>query len=111
MAGIDFETDGFFGNMASMRMDIEKYEKWCERYEEFRYKYPEWITKSGSGVPVWKMDDNHLDNTINLIQMKDKENNWLKVLNQEKTYRSLKKEIVSLKNSLARYEEIADKVF
>jgi hypothetical protein len=29
MAGIDFETDGFFGNMASMRMDIQEYEDWC----------------------------------------------------------------------------------
>jgi len=111
MAGIDFETAGFFGEMASMRMDIQEYEDWCRKYESFRHNYPQWITKSGTGISICDMDDNHLNNTINLIHRKDSDNTWLKVLNQEKTYRSLKKEIVSLKNSLVKYEEIADKVF
>lgn len=111
MSQIDLEIDRFFGEMASMRIDIQEYEDWCRKYESFRHNYPQWITKSGTGISIWNMDDNHLNNTINLIQKKDSDNTWLKVLNQERTYRELLVKIKTLKEELAKMEEISNVVF
>lgn len=108
---MNLEIDGFFGEIASLRMDLSDYEKWCKNYESFRYKYPQWKMKNGKGINLYDMEDNHLANTIRLVEKKDPENTWLKVLKQEETYRKLKKEIFELKLSLERMEEISDKVF
>lgn len=111
MSQIDLEIDRFFGEMASMRIDIQEYEDWCRKYESFRYNYPQWTMKSGEKISIWDMNDNHLINTINLLQRKDSENTWLKVLNQEKTYRELLSKIKVLKEDLFKMEEISDLVF
>ena len=108
---MDLEIDRFFGNIASLRMDLNDYEKWCKDYESFRYKYPQWKMKDGKGINLYDMEDNHLANTIRLVEKKDPESTWLKVLKQEETYRKLKKKIFELKLSLERMEEISDKVF
>lgn len=111
MSAIDDITNKFFGEITSLRMDIKEYEDWCHSYERFRYKYPQWTMKSGEKISIWNMNDTHLINTINLIQRKDSGNTWLKVLNQEKTYRELLSKIKALKESLFEMEEISDLVF
>ena len=111
MSQIDLEIDRFFGEIASVRMDIQEYEDWCKKYENFRYHYPQWTMKSGEKISIWNMNDDHLINTINLIQRKDSGNTWLKVLNQEKTYRELLSKIKILKEELAKMEEVSDLVF
>lgn len=106
---MDWETDKFFSQMASIRMDINDYENWCNTYESFHY--PEWTMKNGKTIPLKNMSDEHLENTINLIERKDKTNSWLQILKQEKTYRKNKKKIIELKQELKSFEEIADEIY
>lgn len=108
---MDQEIDRFFGKMASIRMDIQDYENWCEKYESFRREYPQWITRTNEAISIYDMEDDHLNNTIKMLEKKDKENSWLEVLKQEKTYRELKSKIKDLKKELSSYEDTADKVF
>lgn len=107
--GIDFETDGFFGSMASMRMDLEDYNRWCRTYESFNY--PKWTMRDGEQIALGDMTDNHLENTIALVEKKDPNNGWLGALQQEKRYRELQSKIKSLKSELAKMEEIISIVF
>lgn len=107
--GIDFETDGFFGSMASMRMDLEDYNRWCRTYESFNY--PKWTMKDGNQIALGDMSDRHLANTIALVERKEPDNGWLVALKQEKTYRELKSKIKTLKSELAKMEEISNIVF
>ena len=107
--GIDFETDGFFGEMASMRMDLETYKEWCRAYESFNY--PKWTMKDGNEIALGDMSVSHIDNSISMIGKKDPSNGWINIFKQEKKYRSLKDKIATLQLDLGKMEEIMDKVF
>ena len=107
--GIDFETDGFFGEMASMRMDLEAYKEWCRTYESFNY--PKWTMKDGSQIALCDITDSHLDNAIALVGRREPDNGWINIFKQEKKYRSIKDKIATLQLDLGKMEEIMDKVF
>lgn len=106
---IDFEIDRFFGKIASIRMDIQDIEKWCNTYEGFNY--PKWTTKEGSQIALKDMTDEHLRNTISLVRRKDPTNTWLKALLQEKTYRELRIKLDSLISELENMEKISETIF
>ena len=107
--GIDFETDGFFGEMASMRMDLETYKEWCSTYESFNY--PKWTMKDGNEIALGDMSESHIDNSISMLDKKNHTNGWIDILKQEKKYRSLKDKIATLQLDLEKMEEIMNEVF
>lgn len=108
---MELEIDRFFGEIASIRMDISDYQNWCNEYQKFRNNYPAWTTKDGNKVHIYNMTDSHLSNTIAFVEKKDPEAIWLQILKQEQTYRKLLKKISSLKEELYVLEGICDKVF
>ena len=111
MAAIDLETDGFFGSMANMRLDLEDYQKWCQKYESFRDKYV-WETRDGTKIPISQMSDTHIQNSINYCKKREGwRPGWIKALNQEQTYRGLKKKIQTIQEQLSKMEDVMDKVF
>lgn len=111
MSAIDYEIEDFFGKIASIRMDKQTYENWCENYEAFRYKYPQWITKTNEAINIYDMDDNHINNTISMLEERDKNNSWIAILKQEKNYRELKNKIKELNIELSAYQKVANLVF
>ena len=109
MSAIDLDIDGFFGEIASIRMDVQRYTEWCRAYEDF--VYPKWTTKSGEKIALSDMSDTHLENTISLLYNKDPNNGWLIIMENEKKYRRIKKKLVNLRKKLSEMEDIADKIF
>ena len=111
MAAIDWEIDRFFGSMLNMRLDLEDYQKWCRKYESFREEYI-WETRDGTKIPVSRMSDTHIQNSINYCKKrKGWRTGWIKALNQEQTYRELKKKIQTIQEQLSETEDVVNKVF
>lgn len=105
---MDFEIDKFFGEIASIRMDIDDLRRWCSKYETFKY---EWTTRYGTKIKLSNMTEQHLNNTIALVKRKDPTNEWLIALEQEKTYRKYRERLSKLTRELAEMEEVRDMVF
>lgn len=108
---MDLEIDRFFGELASLRFDLDEFEEWCEKYEKFRYEYPKWTTKGGTKISIYKMTNEHLANTIALLKLRDSNSTWLKVLNQEQTYRNLQKRIEEYRCKINQMEDVMSVVF
>jgi len=99
--------------MVSLRWDIEDYEKWMADYESKRQTYPAWVTKDGTHIWIYEIEDSHLDNLIPFIERKDPENktHWLDVFKAEKRYRELKAKMPKMKSELAHMEYVSDVCF
>lgn len=106
--GIDNEIDRFFNAYASMHMDLMDYEQWCRIYESF--ERPKWTMKNGEQIALCDMTDEHLENTIALVERKEPNNNWIKILRKQKTYRKLKRKIVDIKSELSKRQVIREKM-
>ena len=50
------------------------------------------------------MDDNHINNTISMLEERDKNNSWIAILKQEKNYRELKNSIGCIHKNLSYYD-------
>lgn len=113
MAAIDNLVSSFFNELITLRWDIEDYTSWMKKYESQRYKYPEWITKSGKHIKIYDLEDSHLDNLISFVAKKDKENktHWIDVLKSEQRYRKLKSTVYDMQDKLAVMESIEDTVY
>ena len=109
MSAIDLEMDRFFGEIASIRMDINVYEEWCRKYEAF--EYPKWKTKDGNEIALSDMSDTHLANTISMLEKIESDSGWLKAMKQERKYRIYKCKIKELQNELTFLDEISSSIF
>lgn len=110
MSAIDNEIARFCDSMACLRWDIEDYEKWMRDYEGKRQTYPAWVTRDGTHIWIYEIEDSHLDNLIPFVQRRDPENktHWVDVFRAEKRYRQLKKELPRMKGELANMEYVSD---
>lgn len=113
MSAIDLDIDRFFGEIVSTRMEIEECTKWINDYETKRYDYPCWKTRDGENIPIYNITDSHLDNLIPFIEKQDPNNetNWIELFKTEKFYRTLKKKVEELKQTLHECENIQYNVF
>lgn len=113
MSWIDYDIERFYDSMVTLRLEMEDYKKWIQNYLSFRDKYPDWITKGGQHIMLKDLTDSHLNNLILFVKRKDPENktNWIKILEQEKTYRELKFKLNKAKEELGYMEEVKEKVF
>lgn len=109
MSGIDYEIEQFFSEIASLRMDIQDYREWCEKYKAFHY--PDWTMKNGKQISLSSMTDKHLKNAISMIEKNDPDNGWLKILRQEKQYREIRLILNDLNKRLDYLEKVSDNVF
>lgn len=110
MSAIDNEIARFYDSMACLRWRIEDNEKWMADYEGKRQNYPAWVTKDGTHIWIYEIEDSHLDNLITFVHRKDSENktNWIDVFISEKRYRQLKSKLPSMKAELMNMEMVAD---
>ena len=109
MSAIDYETEQFFSEIASLRIDIQDFEEWCRKYKGF--KYPAWTMKNGKQISLSDMTDMHLKNTISMIEKKNPDNGWIKILKQEKRYREIRLILNDLNKRLDYLEKVSDNVF
>lgn len=110
MSAIDLEITRFCDSMASLRWSIEDSEKWIADYEKQRPHYPAWVTKDGTHIWIYEIEDSHLNNLIPFVKRQDSENktHWLDLFKAEKRYRRLKKDLPSMKAELAYMEHVSD---
>ena len=113
MSQIDDDIQRFYDSMVILRWDMEDNKKWIEKYLSFRDEYPDWITKEGQHIKLKDLTDSHLNNLIPFVKRKDPDNktNWIKILEQEKTYRGLKIKLNKSQEELAYMEEVEENVF
>ena len=97
--------------MSAITFEIDDLERWTGKYLANRYKYPKWSTRDGNKVAIHEMSDKHLENTIRLVERKDKDNEWLQVLECERIYRSVVPKLKRLKSELQHMSEVSDIVF
>lgn len=67
--------------------------------------------KNGKTIELHNMTDEHLNNAIALVERKEPNNCWVKILKQEKKYRELKQKTKNIKSELNRMKEIENIVF
>lgn len=110
MSAMDYDIARFYDRMASLRWNIEDYEKWMADYESKRQTYPAWVTKDGTHIWIYEIEDSHLDNLIHFVERKDPENktHWVDVFRAEKRYRRLRERLPSMKMELMNMEVFSD---
>jgi len=110
MSFIDEEIGRFYDHKVPVAWSIDEYEEWMRSYEKNRYKYPDWVTKDGQHIPIYRLEDSHLANLISFVQRKDPKNEtrWADLLKHEQLYRTLLAKVKVLRSELAEMEMVSE---
>ena len=104
----DYMEEMFFAHVMNVREQLNDINIWINDYLIKREKYPDWVTRDGTHLPIGKIDDNHLDNLLNFVP---EGTSWHKAFSYEKKYRRLCKLQSELKEEDKDNDKVIDTVY
>ena len=103
MSYYDDMIDHFFCGLLNNRLEVEQFELYARTGRNSL-----WTCKDGSKVRIGDMTNDHLENTIKMLEKHDPTHKALAYLKYEKRYRI---EYPSLLKAIKTMEDIVDEVF